>query len=246
MPAIAAFGLTDVGRHRDNNEDVLLLMPEAGAFAVADGMGGPAFGEVAAAIFADTARRALSPNPPGTIDDAERLAREIFRVANRDILAYASEAAGREGMGCTAELLLVVGDDWLVGHVGDSRSYRFRNGELSRITKDHSLVQDQVDRGLLSEAEARRHPMRNVIVRAVGASERIDPDIHRGTLLPGELILLCSDGLTDMAGEADIGALLACPGSLAEKGKRLVDLALAAGGRDNVTVVLIERLQGGR
>ncbi|HEY5995522.1 MAG TPA: PP2C family serine/threonine-protein phosphatase [Candidatus Deferrimicrobiaceae bacterium] len=245
MPSIAAFGLTDIGHHRDNNEDVLLLMPEAGAFAVADGMGGPAFGEVAAAIFADTARRALSTNPPGTIDDAERLAREIFLIANRDILAYASEAAAREGMGCTAELLLVVGDDWLIGHVGDSRSYRFRGGELLRITKDHSLVQDQVDRGLLPEADARRHPMRNVILRAVGTAELIETDIHRGTLLPGDLILLCSDGLTDMADEAEIGALLAGPGPLPEKGKRLVDLALAAGGRDNVTVVLCERLQGG-
>jgi protein phosphatase len=246
VPGIASFGLTDVGRHRDNNEDVFLLMPEEGAFAVADGMGGPAFGEVAAAIFADTARRAISASPPRTVDDAEKLAHDIFHAANSDILAYASETAGREGMGCTAELLLVVGDEWVVGHVGDSRSYRFHAGGLSRITKDHSLVQEQVDRGLLSEADARRHPMRNVIVRAVGTSERIEPDIHRGTLLPGELILLCSDGLTDMADEADIGALLAVPGPLAEKGKRLVDLALAGGGRDNVTVVLCESIQGGR
>lgn len=246
MTNIAAFGKTDVGLHRTNNEDVFLLMPEAGSFALADGMGGPAFGEVAAAIFAETSRRMLPASPPGTIDDAERLARDVFLIANRDILAYASEDADREGMGCTAELLLFVGDEWLVAHVGDSRSYRFRGGRLSRITKDHSLVQEQVDRGLLSEADARRHPMRNVIVRAVGTSERVEPDIHRGALLPGEMILLCSDGLTDMADEADIEAILAGPGPLAEKGKRLVDLALAAGGRDNVTVVLCERLQGGR
>lgn len=238
MPGPIAFGRTDIGLLRENNEDLFVLLPEAAAFAVVDGMGGPAFGEVAAAFFADAVRGALSGGGAGSRAQAALLALEIFRNANRDIFAHANGVPGREGMGCTAELALFAGDEYVIGHVGDSRSYLFRGGTLRRITKDHSVVQDRIDRGLLSEEEARRHPMRSVILRAVGVAERVEADLHHGKLLPGDLLLLCSDGLTDMVSDDAIEAALAAPGSPAEKADRLISLAIGAGGRDNATVVL--------
>jgi protein phosphatase len=145
-------------------------------------------------------------------------------------------------MGCTAEVVAFVDDLFVLGHVGDSRTYLFRDGVLRRITKDHSLVQDQVDRKLISEEEARTHAMRNVIIRAVGIEEPLAVDILRGRAFPGDLFLLCSDGLSDMSEEDAIAARLAGPASLADKAEALIALAKAGGGKDNVTVVLCEVL----
>lgn len=238
MAGPTAAGRTDIGLHRENNEDAFLLLPGAGAYAVADGMGGPAFGEVAAAMFLDAVRRTVPPGGAGNPAHAARLVLEAFRLANREILSHASLDPSRQGMGCTAELVLFSGGEYAAGHVGDSRIYRLRGGELSRVTKDHSLVQRQVDQGLLSEADARVHPMRNVVLRAVGTAERVEPDLHSGRLEPGDLLLLCSDGLTDMVDDAGIADALRGAGSLEERAARLISLALEAGGRDNVTVVL--------
>jgi protein phosphatase len=240
MPRIAAFGKTDVGLRRANNEDALVLVPEALVFAVADGMGGAASGEVASAIFVDTVRDVAAEGVPATVEGVVEAVRNTFLRANHAIFTTASENPEHAGMGCTAEMLAFVDDLFVLGHVGDSRTYLFRDGRLRRITKDHSLVQDQLDRKLITEEQARTHAMRNVIIRAVGIEEPIAIDILRGQVFPGDLFLLCSDGLSDMAEDAAIEERLAGREPVSEMVDRLIDLAKAGGGRDNVTVLLCE------
>jgi protein phosphatase len=141
-------------------------------------------------------------------------------------------------MGCTAELLAFSRERFIIGHVGDSRTYRLRNHILKQLTKDHSLVQGQLDQGLITPQEARRHTMRNVILRAVGVNDSVAPDILKGKKNPGDLFLLCSDGLSDMVEESDVLARLSAEGNLSTKTEALIQLAKRAGGKDNVTVVL--------
>jgi protein phosphatase len=145
-----------------------------------------------------------------------------------------------DGMGCTAELIAFPGDNYVLGHVGDSRTYMFRNGQLRQLTRDHSFVQDQLDKGLLSPEEARRHSKRHIILRAVGVNETVAVDLIGGKTLEGDLFLLCSDGLTDMVDDAAICHALTLPCDLRGKAERLVQLAIEAGGKDNITVVLCQ------
>jgi len=156
------------------------------------------------------------------------------------MIAHVAEHPGHHGMGCTAELLVFSGDCYILGHVGDSRTYLLREGELRQITKDHSLVQQQVDQGLISAAEAKHHPMKNVVLRALGADIELSLDLSRGRIFPGDLFLLCSDGLTDMLEDAAIREALASRRSLADKVESLIEGAKSAGGRDNVTAVLCQ------
>ena len=141
-------------------------------------------------------------------------------------------------MGCTADLLAFSQGSFIIGHVGDSRTYRLKNSTLKQLTKDHSLVQEQLDQGLISPEEARRHAMRNVILRAVGVNVTVALDILKGKKNPGDLFLLCSDGLTDMVGDPAVFSALSADGNLSEKSAALIQLAKQAGGKDNVTVVL--------
>ena len=143
-------------------------------------------------------------------------------------------------MGCTAELMAFSGDKFILGHMGDSRTYRLKNGQLKQLSQDHSLVQEQLDKGLITPEEARKHTMKNVILRAVGVDETPALDLVRGNLSAGDLFLLCSDGLTDMVEDADILAVLASTAPLTQKAEKLIELAKSAGGHDNITVVLIE------
>ena len=145
-------------------------------------------------------------------------------------------------MGCTAELIAFSDEDFVLGHMGDSRIYRIQNGQLKQLTKDHSLVQEQIDEGLISPEEARKHSLRNVITRAVGIEEKCDIDILRGKTYSGDLFLLCSDGLTDMVDDNLIRKVLSSPIDLPQKTEKLVEMAKIAGGKDNVTVVLSEIL----
>ena len=143
-------------------------------------------------------------------------------------------------MGCTAELFSFYGMNYILGHVGDSRTYLLRQGKLRQITRDHSLIQDQIDEGLVSPAEARTHALRNVIVRAVGVEEALPVDLVRGKSQPGDIFLLCSDGLTDMLADDQIQELLSLSLSPLEKVEKLVEAAKSAGGYDNITVALCE------
>jgi PPM family protein phosphatase len=239
MNTIDFFGMTDRGLRRSNNEDSFLIKPELGFCLVADGMGGAAAGELASQIFSDTALEVFStassrdPNPADPIQRA-------FELANSRILQHTEEVPEHKGMGCTAELMAFTADQFILGHMGDSRTYRFKNGLLKQLSQDHSLVQDQLNRGIITAEEARKHTMRNVILRAVGVDKTPALDIIRGNIATGDLFLLCSDGLTDMVEDQQIVPVLAQAVPLAQKAEALVDAAKAAGGNDNITVVLIQ------
>ena len=229
-------GRTDVGLKRSNNEDAFVVEPGIGFCAVADGMGGAAAGEVASRIFVDTTLEVFSSR--GSSEDMADLVKRAFTLANHRILDHVAAHPSDAGMGCTAEILALSGEEVVIGHVGDSRTYRMRGGELRQLTVDHSLVQEQLGKGLISPEEARRHPMRNVILRAVGTKEHIELDILRGKGMTGDIFLLCSDGLTDMIDDNEALACMRSVDDLSVMADRLVDSAKGAGGKDNVTVVL--------
>ena len=140
----------------------------------------------------------------GSETDALSLVQRTFSLANKQIIKHAQDNPSDQGMGCTAELLVFFNNGFIIGHVGDSRTYRLKNNNLKQLTKDHSLVQDQLDQGLISYSEARRHTRRNIILRAVGVNEAITIDVIKGKINTGDLFLLCSDGLTDMVEDFDI------------------------------------------
>lgn len=238
MPEIDFIGKTDVGLIRPNNEDAFVVDKEAGFCLVADGMGGAAAGETASDIFAKTAADIFSSLVPQTEQDVLECVQNTFLQANDRILSHVSKHPEHQGMGCTAELLAFTDPGFVIGHMGDSRTYRFRDGTLKQLTKDHSLVQDQIDQGIITAEQARTHSMRNVILRAVGVRPSPALDTLRGPVYQGDLFLLCSDGLTDLIEDAEINNILKMDSDLAFKAENLVELAIKAGGKDNITVVL--------
>lgn len=239
MLEIISSGKTDRGLRRANNEDAFLVKPELGFCLVADGMGGAAAGELASQIFSETALEVFSSSARSALDPADRV-QQSFILANERILKHTDEIPEHKGMGCTAELIAFSGNKFILGHMGDSRTYRFKNRQLKQLSQDHSLVQDQLDKGLITPEEAKKHTMKNVILRAVGVDETPALDLVRGSLSPGDLFLLCSDGLTDMVEDSGILEVLASSAMLERKTGKLIELAKAGGGRDNITVVLIE------
>lgn len=235
---IISFGKTDIGLRRKNNEDAYLAMPEHVFCTVVDGMGGSADGEVASGIFVEAAKEVFKCEFGRSVGETSALVREAFRLGNERILAHAGRYPQSRGMGCTAELIAFTENMYIVGHVGDSRTYQFRDGELRQITKDHSLVQNQLEQGLITQEEAKKHHLRNIVLRAVGIQPSIELDMIRGKTLPGDIYLLCSDGLTDMIDDALIQDILSSPMGLADKVEQLIEQARSAGGHDNITVVL--------
>ncbi|RJR20289.1 MAG: Stp1/IreP family PP2C-type Ser/Thr phosphatase [Nitrospiraceae bacterium] len=240
MSKIISFGKSDVGLRRSNNEDTFIVRPDLGFAAVADGMGGPASGEVASRIFADTALEIFSSNSERSERELPGLVQDVFQLSNERIISIAQDDPRNHGMGCTAEVITFYSEGYVAGHVGDSRTYLLREGKFRQISKDHSVVQDQLDQGLIKPDEARNHALKHVILRAVGVKEDLAVDIIRGKTMPGDIFLLCSDGLTDMLEDAEIHKVLMLPLDLEQKADRLIDLAKAAGGKDNITVALCE------
>ena len=237
-PIIAYHGATDVGNVRTNNEDVFYICEDCHYCLVADGMGGAAAGEVASRLFADTAKGVFAGHDGMSEADTISRVQTTFKLANEKIKKHVFNHPHDQGMGCTAELLAFSQENFIIGHVGDSRTYRLKNNTLKQLTKDHSLVQERLDRGIITPQEARHHIMRNVILRAVGVNDTVTPDILRGKKNVGDLFLLCSDGLTDMVDSSIVSAALCTEGTLNEKTEALIKLAKKAGGKDNVTVVL--------
>jgi PPM family protein phosphatase len=222
---------TDPGRQRAGNEDSTFA--RAPVFALADGMGGAQAGEVASAIVAKTF--ALGLPDEGTPE--QRLA-ETVQQANREIHERQLAEQEHAGMGTTVTAAYLDEDSVAIANVGDSRGYLFRDGELQRLTNDHSLVQELVTKGELTDEEALEHPQRSIITRALGPEAVVEVDTWSYPLRPGDVVMLCSDGLTDMIPERQVQqALLESP-SLSAAADRLIDEANAAGGRDNITVVL--------
>jgi protein phosphatase len=225
------FHKSDAGRQRRTNEDRVFARPPL--FAVADGMGGARAGEVASRIAVDVLEERL----PDEGSAEERLA-ERAQEANRRIHERAQSEASRAGMGTTLTAAYVGDDAVSVAHVGDSRAYRLRDGELEMITRDHSLVGELVRRGKLTEQEAEEHPQRSVITRALGPEAAVDVDTWTFPAQAGDVFLLCSDGLTSMVGEARIRELMEEHAELRRAGQALIDEANERGGRDNISVVL--------
>lgn len=246
MPEINFFGETDPGLRRINNEDVFLINHELKLYLIADGMGGEAAGEMASHIFADAALEVFrkSVNISNPVKNIANLIQKAFSTANDRILHHTRKNTTHRGMGCTAELLSFTDKEFVVGHIGDSRTYCFRKNKLKQLSKDHSLVQEQLDKGVITSAQSREHPMRHIISRAVGIEETISPDIIMGETYPGDVFLLCSDGLTDMVDDDKIQETLLLPIGLPNKITNLINMAKFAGGSDNITVVLGETKEG--
>jgi serine/threonine protein phosphatase PrpC len=227
-----AAGHTDAGRKRRRNEDSFVLDPPV--FAVADGMGGAQAGEVASRLAAGAFREFHEADALA----AEERVQAIIQEANRRIYERAREDREVSGMGTTITAALVEAGEIVIGHVGDSRAYRLRGGRLEQLTEDHSLVADLVRSGRISPEEADTHPQRSVITRALGTDPEVDVDTFTVPAEPGDVFLLCSDGLTTMVPDEDILEQVEGAKSLEHAVKGLVKAANRAGGEDNVTVVL--------
>jgi PPM family protein phosphatase len=243
---LLSFGKSDVGLRRSNNEDAFHVEVAAGFFALADGMGGAAAGEVASRIFVDAAREVFSgAGLSSSAESTEERVRRSFQQANEQTLRLSRENPRRRGMGCTAELLAFAGSNYVLGHVGDSRTYLFREGRLKQETRDHSLLQEQIDAGILSRGDARSHSLKGLISRAVGVEDHLPVDLKVGEALPGDIFLLCSDGLTDLVADPSIQEVLSRPSKLDRKVDTLIEMAKTGGGHDNVTVILCQVEAGG-
>jgi len=221
---------SDTGRQRTANEDSFYA--RAPVFAVADGMGGAQAGEVASRIAADSfgpaERKGESP---------EAYLRAIAEVANERIHSVAQSDSSRSGMGTTLTSAMVEGDEVSLAHVGDSRAYLWRDGRLRMLTSDHSLVEELRRQGRISDEQAQDHPQRSIITRALGPEAEVEVDTFSFSARPGDLVVLCSDGLTTMIKDDEIAAIIGRSESLDEAVRALVEAANERGGRDNITVV---------
>lgn len=230
------YSRTDKGKIRKQNEDYIYAPHgNRGCFAVvADGMGGHKAGEVASRLVVDTIIDTLKNMPPENITG--QVLADTLVLANKNVWDESHADSKKEGMGSTATVAVFKGSAAMIGHVGDSRAYLYREGALSQITKDHSYVQMLVDNGLLTEKEASNHPAKNVITRAVGTDESLEVDIYNLQLKKGDTILLCSDGLNVVVPDNEIEKTLGR--GVAHAADALIDAALKYGGFDNISVVL--------
>ncbi len=237
-----AAGVSDTGLRRTQNEDTLVIDHAEGVVIVADGMGGRPGGEYASSLAAEAVQAHLSSPEESVGEPGDRMA-EAISLANSRVWEAAAADPEREGMGTTVTALALNGDSarWTVGHVGDSRGYVFRDGELRRITRDHTVVQDLVDSGAISASSIADHPLSHLINRAVGTEETVQVDIYQGEVLPGDIFLLCTDGLAGLMTDDELeDALqgLAITG-LDEKSAELVAIAHERGASDNVTLCFL-------
>ncbi|HYO12703.1 MAG TPA: Stp1/IreP family PP2C-type Ser/Thr phosphatase [Thermoanaerobaculia bacterium] len=254
MVRVKACGLSDVGLTRAHNEDYFEIDPRHKLYVVADGMGGHSHGEVAAQIAVNAIRDFIEKTadrdttwPFGMDARLERhsnLLKMAVRIAHENVLRAISRDGSLYGMGTTVVGLLLADNIAAVAHVGDSRAYRLRNGRLEQLTQDHTWVNEQVVAGFLSKEQARSHPLKNVVTRALGGENDVLVDIREIEVLPGDLFLLCSDGLTGMLSDTDIGERLSSGRSLHEICRTLVSDSNARGGIDNITVVLLAIEEG--
>jgi serine/threonine protein phosphatase PrpC len=228
-------GLSHPGRRRRRNEDAFVVSPPL--FAVADGMGGAKAGEIASRLAAAAVRE----------EEGDRVdVTELIQEANRRVFERARDDASASGMGTTMTVALVEDDHVTIGHVGDSRAYRLRNGGLEQLTEDHSLVAELVRSGKLSPEEAETHPQRSVITRALGTDADVDVDTFSVEVAPGDVFMLCSDGLTTMVGDDRIVDVVARHrDDLERAAKELIADANRSGGEDNVTIVFFEIVEQG-
>ena len=249
---ITAEALSDVGRKRKGNEDALCLNSEQRLYVVADGMGGHAAGEVASKVAVDAIAEFVELTGgnqeitwPFGLDDSisyegNRL-KTAVRHANTRVIEATRESAEYEGMATTVAAVLVDGDVANLAHVGDSRIYLFSNESIEQLTRDHSWVNEQIENGAISPEQARSHPLRNVVTRALGGRPDLVVDIQSRRMAAGDMLLICSDGLTTMVTDDDIARILReADGDVAKGASALVSEANERGGEDNITVVLLK------
>jgi PPM family protein phosphatase len=241
---LAVAARTDTGRVRKGNEDTLHADANAhrGIFIVADGMGGHAAGEIASEMAVQTVSRDLSDLNDLETEGAPEQVAEALRDANRAVFERTRRELEKTGMGTTVSALLLSDTHYIIGHVGDSRIYLVREGEMTQLTRDHSLVQEQVDAGLLTPEQARRHPQSNVITRCVGMADDIEPDVMEGEARMGDCFLLASDGLTGMIEDRRIHQLLTSRAAPARIVDALISEANNNGGNDNITAIVVRVL----
>jgi serine/threonine protein phosphatase PrpC len=247
---VASGGATDVGMVRTNNEDSYRIMGALNLFVLADGMGGEAHGEVASSLAVETVVKHClegqqNPNAPlsgeekpGLTEKSRRLASAVH-LANQEVFASASQNAEQRGMGATLTAAWIDDVNLSVAHVGDSRVYLLRTGVLQQLTSDHSLVAEQVRRGILTASEAESSTMQNVLLRALGTQPEVEADIEQVGLFPNDVLLICSDGLTRMVTEPEIAGALQSEPDPQKAAEKLVKLANEGGGVDNVTAIVV-------
>ena len=251
--ALEVVTATDSGMVRSHNEDSIAADAEIGLAVLADGMGGYNAGEVASgiavAMLTAEMRRALEDQEPhlttGSSGEpvAVKLIRENSAKANASIFQTAKSQPQYAGMGTTLVVALFFDNRMAVGHIGDSRLYRFRNDKFEQVTRDHSLLQEQIDSGMISKEQARFSQNKNLVTRAVGIDPEVETEIHTYDVAPGDIYLLCSDGLSDMVTDNDIQSTLeAMQSNLPLAAKQLVQQANDNGGRDNISVILVRVL----
>jgi PPM family protein phosphatase len=238
--------VTHPGMVRSHNEDSIAADPQFGLAVLADGMGGYNAGEVAsgvvAALVPQEIKRALAGKAPHELNDkiVERLIREQAEQANRTVYQAAQSQPQYAGMGTTLVIALWYDNRVAVGHIGDSRLYRLRDDALEQITRDHSLLQEQIDSGMITKEQARHARNKNLVTRAVGIDPEVEAEVHTYPVQPGDVYLLCSDGLPDMVPDKEIEHTLASlKANLPLAAEQLVQQANDHGGRDNVSVILV-------
>ena len=247
---IKSYGHSDVGRRREKNEDAFLVNDERRLYLVADGMGGHLGGEFASKLAVatiDEVIKALEEDPETTLPEGESMKpgdfsnclRYAIREASRRIFEKATEDANLHGMGTTTVALLFRNNKAYVANVGDSRVYRIRGKKINQITKDHSLVGEQIRAGLLSADDSRAHRLKNIITRSVGFQETVDSDVDIRAVRTGDKFLLCTDGLSNLLEDGEIRDIVV-NNELEAAVKRLVDIANERGGDDNITAILTE------
>jgi protein phosphatase len=237
---------TDTGRKRRHNEDSILAAPELGLCVVADGMGGHLHGEVASKMACDTvlehyrARTRAVPMDSADVQEEVEFLRFALQKANHAVYKAGDEDADFNDMGTTAVCLTIRSGNALVGNVGDSRCYRWRGDRLRQLTRDHSWVGEMWEKKLISKESAMIHPERNVVTRALGVEPEVEVDAEKTPVKPGDVFLLCSDGLSDLVEDALIAEVMRISGGDLEKAaERLIELANERGGDDNISVALV-------
>lgn len=254
---IASAGVSDVGRVRTNNEDCFRIVAPLRLFVLSDGMGGEAHGEVASALAVETVTKhcleghenhsapLFGEVQESLSDQTKRLASAVH-LANKKIFEAAEGHLEQRGMGATLTAAWIDGAKLSIAHVGDSRAYLLRSGTLQQLTSDHSLVAEQVRRGIITAAEAEESQMQSVLIRALGAQPEVEVDAEEHTLFVRDILILCSDGLTRMVTEPEIAGALQSETNPTRAAEKLVALANDYGGADNVTVIVIRLESGSR
>jgi protein phosphatase len=232
-------GITDVGRVRRSNEDSLGLFPDLNLYIVADGMGGHAAGEVASKMAVDAIKEFLT-SPEITQQSQEAQLARAIAYANQKIYEAGEKDPSLNGMGTTVVAVLAQPMETIIGFVGDSRVYLQENNKIEQLTQDHSLVNEYVRKGLLTVEAAERHPLKHVISRALGTNAAVEVETIHRTPAPGDVLLLCSDGLSNKLSRQEMNAILIeTEGDLEKAGNLLIQKAKDKGGEDNITAILV-------